>query len=117
LRFGRTYHLVAEIAAQVAGRAQIHWSSVQKRRQLSLNPSQADQAGLFPALKLDEKIDIALWSVGALEHRSKQRQAADVVAPTDGAQSLVVREQRLVHRRFLTACGGRPALPLTGRGV
>src|SRR3984893_16324519 len=103
LHLCRPHDFLAEIPAQVPRCAQVHFSSSQQGRQFHLDLGHREQGWLRVGLELDQKVHVALGPAGALQHRSKHRQTADVVASTDGAQRLTVCEQRLGHGRFLTA--------------
>jgi hypothetical protein len=91
LHLCRPHDLLAEIPAQVPRCAQVQFSSSQQGRQFHLDLGHREQGWFRVGLELDQKVHVALGPAGALQHRSKHRQAADVVASTDGAQHLSVR--------------------------
>jgi hypothetical protein len=81
------------VPAQILGGPQIDRHAAQQRRQLGLDPREADQAGSRPRRELDQKVDIAVRPCRAHGHRPEQRQPADVVAPAERHQGLAVGEQ------------------------
>src|SRR3954453_14104780 len=79
----RLHALVAEVAAQVFRRAQVHLPRAQQRRELQLDLGHGEQARLGVRLEPDQQVDVAVRPRAAVQHRAEQGQPADAVAPAE----------------------------------
>jgi hypothetical protein len=86
LRLGRSHHLIAEMTAQVARRAQIHAAPAHQGRQLDLDAHHVEERRGGIGLELHQQIDVAVRTCGAFQARPEQRQLTDAVAPANGRQ-------------------------------
>jgi len=71
-------HLLAEIAAQILGRAEVHFSSPEQGRQLTLHARDPEKPRDLPWLKLNEQINIAVGAEIRPQRRAKDCQTPDV---------------------------------------
>ena len=103
--------LIAEVAAEILRCAQVHLSSVQKRRQLDLYLRHADQAGLGVLLEFNQQVDVAVGPRGAFQLRS--RTATTAGCDASGRRTLrrqdreqCVRHDQPAKRKFRAKTSG-----------
>jgi hypothetical protein len=75
--------LATEVRAKILCRAQIDAPSAKQRRYLDLDPRQPQQARFAARLEFHQQIDVAVPPRRAFQHRSEQRQTADMVLPAE----------------------------------
>jgi hypothetical protein len=98
LNFGGPHDLVAEIATEVARRAQVNTPTTKQLRELSLNTGKSQEPWLLAPLELDEEIYVAIGSVGPFQDRSEYGQATDVMPAAKRSKLPRVLKQAICHR-------------------
>jgi hypothetical protein len=79
---------------------QIHASSPNQRRELSLDPRNAEQARRPPRVKLDQQIHVTVGPGGPFQDRSEQRESPDVVLPAERGKCSAIGKKIRGHLEF-----------------
>jgi hypothetical protein len=79
---------------------QIHASSANQRRELSLDPRNAEQTGRPPGVKLHQQIHVTVRPGGPFQDRSEQRKAPYVVLPAERRKCSAIGKKTLGHLEF-----------------
>ncbi len=89
---GLCYDFFTEVATKVLWSAQINWSS-DDRGEFYLEAGKTYQADSMPRFKLYEHIYIAVGTEILPQHRAKERQFRDVIAPTKLCNLIAVEDK------------------------
>jgi hypothetical protein len=89
LDFSRAHHVLTKVPAQIFGRAQVHFSAVEQRSEFQFDPSKAEESWRSSGLKFDEKIDVAVGSVGTSKNGPKQGQTPNPMPSAKIGESIV----------------------------
>src|SRR5450756_237072 len=90
--------LVAEVAAELLGRAQID-AATEKLAELLLHARHREVADRGLGLELDQHVDVALGAEIVAKHRAEERQAPDAAAAAELADALVIDAHGQAHGR------------------
>src|SRR3990172_58576 len=72
-------NLLAEIRAQVRGRAQVYLPSPEQRREFALHAGHAEEAGCTTPLKLHQGVDVAIGTEIVAQRRAEHGQPANAM--------------------------------------
>ena len=82
-------HGIPDVAAQVAGRAEIDFPAEQLG-QLEFKTGQQEQTRDPSGLELDEEVDVAIWAQLATKRRAEEAQPANAVSLTERLEHRIV---------------------------
>lgn len=82
-------HGIPDVAAQVAGRAEIDFPAEQLG-QLEFKTGQQEQTRDPPGLELDEEVDVTIWAQLATKRRAEEAQPANAVSLTERLEHRIV---------------------------
>ncbi len=88
---------VTKIAAQILSGAQIDVAAIEQGRQLLFDVGQIQKAGPSLGPKFHQEVYIAVGARRALESRTEQRQAADLMPVAEGCKGYAICEQAIRH--------------------
>jgi hypothetical protein len=101
LDHGGAHHLVTEVAAEVAGGAQIDLPPSQQLEKLPRDSAKPYQPGCGGWLELNQQVHVAVGAASSLQRRAEQRKPPDVMAPAKSGERVFVGEQTLSRRSLL----------------
>src|SRR6516162_3461666 len=103
LHLGLAQYLIAKIAAQILGGAQIHPPSPEQNGELLLDVGEIQKAGPRLGQKFDEQIDIAARPRITFQHRSEPREAADLTPAAHRPQGGEVGKRKILYLHHISS--------------
>ena len=104
-RLGGGEDAIADVRAQAFERDQVRPAPTQQLAELALDRAEADEARDVLRVELDQHVDVARSSEIVAQHRSEQREAADVMPRAEIAERAAVNVELNGHR--LARCSAR----------
>lgn len=97
LHFGRPQHFAPEMRTEILRRTQVDQPASEQSRKVGFDGRKADQSRFLAGRELDEDIEVAIRSRGAMQRRAEKRQSPDGVPPTELGKSIAILCQRMNH--------------------
>ncbi|HEX5545587.1 MAG TPA: hypothetical protein VFX10_08830 [Nitrospira sp.] len=116
LNLGLLQHILAEISAQILGRAKIHFAAAEQGEQFTFHARDAEQARNVGGFELYKYINVALGTEIGPQHGPEKGHAADMSLPAKVRKLLSVNRyvRHSVYSSYLPDPLERRRLPALG---